>query len=124
MAKLTIDPQAPAGPLAAPLRPDSTLTAADEAAIAAAATSDADNPEWTEDEVQRARGARLARRAREAAGLSQAAFAQTFRVSLGRLRDLEQGRYRPEPSLLAYLALVAEDPARVRAVLDRADAAA
>lgn len=121
MAKLTLHPDV-AAPMTAPLRPDAALTSADESAIAAAASDDPDNPEWTDEEVQRARGARLARRAREAAGLSQAAFAKTFRLTLGRVRDLEQGRYRPEPSVLGYLALIAEDPARARAVLERADA--
>ena len=57
---------------------------------------------------------------RRATGLSQAAFAQTFGIPLGTLRDWEQGRSRPEGVARAYLVVIREMPAEVRRALQAA----
>ncbi|WP_084327190.1 helix-turn-helix domain-containing protein [Salinarimonas rosea] len=61
---------------------------------------------------------RAARSARARTGLSQPAFAERFRIGLARLRGLEQGRYRPDSALLAYLKVVETDPDGVLRALD------
>ena len=50
-------------------------------------------------------------------GLSQAAFARAYRINVARLRDLEQGRTRPDSAVLAYLAVIDEEPDAVRRAL-------
>ena len=96
------------------------LEAMTDEEITAAAESDPDNPPLTDEEIARIRGVRIARQARERAGLTQAAFAKAYGVNLARLRDLEQGRKSktPDPVLVAFLALVADDPERARRVVD------
>jgi putative transcriptional regulator len=86
--------------------------------ITAAALADPDNPPLTEDELRRLDVRRLARVARAQANLTQAEFAAQFRINLGRLRDLEQGRYeRPDSALIAYLTVIAREPDAVRRAL-------
>jgi len=85
--------------------------------ITAAAESDPDNPPLTDEEIALIRAIRIARRARERTGLTQAAFAETFAVNLSRLRDIEQGRKTPDRVLASFLALVADDPERERRVV-------
>jgi len=53
--------------------------------------------------------AREVRLIREHSGLSQADFAERFRISLGRLRDYEQARSQPDVPVLALLRLLKED---------------
>ena len=96
------------------------LEAMTDEEVTAAAESDPDNPPLTYEEALRLRAKRLVRRAREQAGMSQAKFAETFDVSLGRLRDLEQGRNTPDRVLVAYIALVADDPERAQRVVAEA----
>jgi putative transcriptional regulator len=88
-----------------------------ETEITAAALDDADNPPLTEDELGKIRSARLVRRARQHSGLSQAAFARTYRINVARLRDLEQGRTQADSALLAYLTVIEKDPDAVRRAL-------
>jgi putative transcriptional regulator len=88
--------------------------------IEARALSDPDNPPMTEDELERLGAAAAVRDARKSANLSQVAFAQTFHFSLGRLRDLEQGRTKPDSAVLAYLKLIARDPEGVKRSLGEA----
>jgi putative transcriptional regulator len=88
-----------------------------EEQIEAAALSDPDNPPMTEDELERLGAAAAVRDARRSANLSQPQFAETFHFSLGRLRDLEQGRTKPDSAILAYLKLIARDPEGVRQAL-------
>ena len=85
--------------------------------IEAAALSDPDNPPMTEDELERLGAVAAVRDARKSANLSQPQFAETFHFSLGRLRDLEQGRTKPDSAILAYLKLIARDPDGVREAL-------
>ncbi len=52
----------------------------------------------------------LVRRAREEAGLSQAAFAKRIDTPVATLRDWEQGRFTPPGSALCLLRLIAKHP--------------
>ncbi len=56
------------------------------------------------------------RQARRHSGLSQAAFAKTYRINVG-LRDLEQGRTQADSALFAYLTVIDKDPDAVRRAL-------
>lgn len=91
--------------------------------IEANALSDSDNPPWTEEELERGRYSRFVRRTREATGLTQAQFAETYRINLARLRDAERGRYAPDSALEAYILLIRNDPEGVRHVLETQRAA-
>jgi putative transcriptional regulator len=88
--------------------------------VQARALSDPDNPPMTDDELERLRTCGFAKRARKATELSQAEFAATYHFSLGRLRDLEQGRTQADSAILAYLRLIAQDPVGVAASLAKA----
>jgi putative transcriptional regulator len=88
--------------------------------VEARALSDPDNPPMTEDELARLRTCGVAKRARKATGLSQADFAATYHFTLGRFRDLEQGRTQADSAILAYLRLIAQDPVGVAASLAKA----
>ncbi len=90
------------------------LDALTENDIETGAMSDPDNPPLTDDELERMVMARLVRRARSKTGLSQPKFARAYHFSVGRLRDLEQGRSQPDSAILAYLSLIEQDPDRVR----------
>ena len=88
-----------------------------DAEITAAAHDDAENQPLTQDELGKVRSARLVRQARRHSGLSQAAFAKTYRINVARLRDLEQGRTEADSALLAYLTVIERDPDAVRRAL-------
>nr|WP_304191888.1 helix-turn-helix domain-containing protein [Phenylobacterium aquaticum] len=79
--------------------------------------ADPDNPPLTEVELDRLESARRVRRARAATGLSQARFAAAFRINIGRLRDLEQGRTQADSALLAYLTVILTEPEAVARAL-------
>lgn len=74
---------------------------------------DPENPPLTDEEFARMEAAVTVRRVRAQTGLSQSAFAERFRINLGRLRDLEQGRTRADSALTAYLKVIAKAPAIV-----------
>jgi putative transcriptional regulator len=97
------------------------LDAMDDAALSAAAVSDLDNPPLTNGELDRLTAARHVREVRAHTGLSQTVFAQTFRINVARLRDLEQGRTQPDSAVLAYLAVIDKEPDAVRRALASAD---
>lgn len=50
---------------------------------------------------------------RERLGLTQEAFAATYRIPIGTLRDWEQCRKRPDAPARAYLTVIARDPETV-----------
>ncbi len=77
---------------------------------------DADAP-LTDDEFKRGHGAVLARRAREATGLSQNVFAARFGIPAGSLRDWEQGRRAPDAAAQSYLRVIARMPDAVAKAL-------
>ncbi len=93
------------------------LDAMTDEEITAAAESDPDNPPLTEAEFQIFADVNFLRRVRERTGLSQAKFAETYRINLARLRDLEQGRTRPDSALRAYYTVIAQRPEIVTACL-------
>ena len=94
------------------------LDAMTEADITSAAEADADNPPLSDIELSKVRSARIVRQARLRSGLSQAAFAKTYRINVARLRDLEQGRTQADSALLAYLTVIDREPEIVRRVLE------
>lgn len=114
MARFTLDPDRP--PVASAVDA-ARMDAASDRMITADAAGDPDNPLLTAAELARLRGARLVRETRSALGLSQPAFAKTFGFSVGRLRDLEQGRTRLDSALAAYITVIRKNPAGVRAAL-------
>jgi putative transcriptional regulator len=114
MARFSLDPDSAPRLTPAERQPLEHLT---DAEITAAALDDADNPPLTGDELGKLRSARLVRQARRQSGLSQAAFAKTYRINVARLRDLEQGRTQADSALLAYLTVIEKDPGAVRRAL-------
>lgn len=80
------------------------------------ALDDPDNPPSTEEELQRGVTGRRIRRLRESLCLSQPQFAERYRISLGRLRDIEQGRTMPDSAFLAYITVIETE----REAVDRA----
>lgn len=100
---------------------EARLASMTDAEITAAAEADPDNPPLSEEELSRMAAARFVRSVREGTGLTQAGFASAFRIGIGRLRDLEQGRSRADSALLAYLTVIAREPGTVRRVLASED---
>ncbi len=110
MARFKLDPAHPPG-----LDSDvaARLDEMTEADLTAQALSDPDNPPLTDDELARIASAHRVRAVRAQTGLSQQRFADTYRINLARLRDLEQGRTRADSALLAYLAVIEGEPEAV-----------
>ena len=54
---------------------------------------------------------------RKRSGLSQTEFAERYRISVGTLRDWEQGRVRPDGPALAYLLVISREPGAVARAL-------
>ena len=93
------------------------LDAMTDEEITAAAESDPDNPPLTEAEFEIFADVNFLRGVRERTGLSQAKFANAYQINLARLRDLEQGRTRPDSALRAYYTVIAQRPDVVTACL-------
>lgn len=100
------------------------LDAMTEAEIVASAESDPDNRPMTDAEWARGRTRWLARKAREAAGLSQAKFAEVFQLNVRTVQGWEAGRKVADETARAYLEVIRREPAMVQAVLARRDSAA
>jgi putative transcriptional regulator len=114
MAKFRLNPAAP------PELTDAErarLNSMSDAEITAAAMADADNPPLTAEERARIEAAQIVRRTRAHTGLSQDRFAKRYRISVGRLRDLEQGRTKADSALLAYMAVIEREPEAVERAL-------
>ena len=120
MDRFTIDPRNPPRQGAAEA---ARLGAMTDAEITAAAAADRDNPPLTATEQARLRAAGRVREVRARTGLSQAGFAQSYRINLARLRDLEQGRTQADSALLAYLAVIEREPDAVGRALGRREPA-
>ncbi len=114
MARFTLDPNSPPQ---LTVEEKARLDALTDKEIAAAAMADADNPSLTAAELDRLSAARRVREVRAHTGLTQAVFARTYRINVGRLRDLEQGRFQPDSALLAYPTVIDKEPEVVRRVL-------
>ncbi|WP_309607017.1 helix-turn-helix domain-containing protein [Phenylobacterium sp.] len=119
IVRYTLDPRNAPGFTEAEL---ARLDAMTDEEITAAALSDPDNPPLTEEELDRMVEARFVRLVREGTGLSQAKFAEAYQINLARLRDLEQGRTRPDSALRAYYAVIARRPDVVAECLESAGA--
>jgi putative transcriptional regulator len=95
------------------------LDAMSDEEIERLASEDPDNLPLGEPELARMVTARAVRRVREEAGLSQARFAERYRINPARLRDWEQGRSTPDSAVLAYLKVIEREPQAVaRALAD------
>ena len=57
---------------------------------------------------------------RERLGLTQEAFAATYRIPVGTLRDWEQRRKNPDAPARAYLTVIARNPEAVAELLRQA----
>lgn len=109
---------------AAPLDPafEARMDAMTPEQIEQNAHDDPDNPPMTEEEADRIIAARRLRLTRMRLGMTQGAFASTYRITLGRLRDIEQGRTSPELAFIAYLDVIAAMPTAVKDVIAMAEA--
>ncbi len=103
ITKFTIDPANPPKMSGEEKARLDSMTAEE---IEANAKSDPDNPPITDEEFDRAASAALVKSVRAQTGLSQAAFAERFQISPGRLRDLEQGRTTADSALTAYFKVI------------------
>jgi putative transcriptional regulator len=119
MVRFRLDPNNPPRMSPAAL---SRLDAMTDAEVTAAASSDPDNPPLTEGELIRVATARRIQAIRHRTGLSQAKFAAEYHINVGRLRDLERGRTRPDSAMLAYLAVIDREPDIVKRSLAEAAA--
>ena len=116
MARYKLDPDNP--PRLTALE-QARLASLSDAAITEAARQDEDNPPLSAAELACIGTARRVRAVRAQTGLSQPRFAETYRINLARLRDLEQGRSQADSAMLAYLAVIEREPDAVeRALLD------
>jgi len=84
----------------------------------------ADKPQPADDESLDAseawdaiRSSAVVHRVRWHTGLSQAEFAQAFRIDPEHLRALERGSVQPDGALVAYLTVIDHAPEFVRAAL-------
>ncbi|WP_041795151.1 helix-turn-helix domain-containing protein [Pararhodospirillum photometricum] len=86
-----------------------------------AATAPFDPPDddapLSDDEFERGLGAMLARKARNATGLTQAAFAERYGIPVASLRDWEQGRRAPDGAASSYLLVISRMPDAVAQAL-------
>jgi putative transcriptional regulator len=57
---------------------------------------------------------------REELGLTQEAFAATYKIPVGTLRDWEQCRKHPDAPARAYLTIIARDPKAIASLLSEA----
>lgn len=99
---------------------EARLNAMTDEEIERRALEDPDNPPSTEEELERGFIARDVRLLREEMGLSQARFAERYRINLAQLRDVEDGRVMPDSALLAYLKVIAREPEAVDRALNAA----
>ena len=72
--------------------------------------ADAEDFDVAEEAMDRGQRARLIRKTRTDLGLSQAEFANRFRVPVGTLRDWEQARATAPDFAIAYVRVIARHP--------------
>jgi DNA-binding transcriptional regulator YiaG len=81
---------------------------------------DADAPELTDEQLERAKAARFVKSVRAQTGLSQEAFATRYQINVARLRDWEQARSKPDSAARSYLeSLLSNGPSDEVAVVER-----
>lgn len=88
--------------------------------IHAAAATDVDSQPLADVDFERMTKLVNVKKLRERLGLTQEAFAATYRIPVGTLRDWEQRRKRPDAPARAYLSVIARDPRTVAAMLNNA----
>lgn len=81
------------------------------------ALADEDNPPLTVDEIARMRPAPNPRTIRSRLNMTQKEFARQFEISLGALRDWEQGLHFPDSTAIAYLRVIEQIPRTVTRAL-------
>jgi len=72
--------------------------------------NDPEDFDVTYEGLERGYRGRLIRMTRTALGLTQAEFAERFRVPVGTLRDWEQSRAMPPDFAVAYVKVIAQHP--------------
>jgi putative transcriptional regulator len=77
------------------------------------ARSDTDNPPLTDEDFEKIAVIREVTAARKATGLTQARFAERYRINVRRLQDIEIGRSRPDSAFMAYMRVIWKNPALV-----------
>ena len=88
----------------------------EDSAAQVAGTPDA-APLLTDEEIECVLFASRLRAIRAVLQLSQAAFAERFRIPAASLRDWEQGRRLPDAATQAYLTVIERNPRAVEAAL-------
>ena len=94
------------------------LDALTDADIHAAALADPDNPPLTPDELEQFQRVPDLKAIRERLHLTQRQFAETFGLSLGAVRDWEQGRFEPDQAAKTLLKVIACNPEAVKQALE------
>ena len=94
------------------------LDALTDADIHAAALADPDNPPLTPDELEQFQRVPDLKAIRERLHLTQRQFAETFGLSLGAVRDWEQGRFEPDQAAKTLLKVIACKPEAVKQALE------
>ena len=82
-----------------------------------AAVSDPDCPPANEEQLDRAQRVPNVRSLRHRLNLTQEQFARQFQLSLGAVRDWEQGRNQPDHAARALLRVIAFNPELVQQAL-------
>src|SRR5258708_9661734 len=93
------------------------VDALSDAEIRAGALADPDAQPLSPHDAGRLTKLINVKKLRERLGQTQEAFASTYRIPLGTLRDWEQRRKHPDAPARAYLLVIAQDPDRVAALL-------
>jgi putative transcriptional regulator len=94
------------------------LDALTDADIHAAALADPDNPPLTPEELAQFQRVPDLKAIRERLHLTQRQFAETFGLSLGAVRDWEQGRFEPDQAAKTLLKVIACNPEAVKQALE------
>ena len=90
-------------------KPSSTVYVADP--------SDSDDFDISQDALEAALVVRDLRKLRKDKKLTQSDFADMYHMSVGALRDWEQGRQVPGGTTLAYLKVILDNPTQVAHVV-------
>jgi putative transcriptional regulator len=96
------------------------LRAMTEDEVHAAALADPDAQPLTDADLARMKRVPRIKTLRRALRLTQEEFAARYHISLGTLRDWEQGRSEPDQPARAYLTVIARDPQMVMRALEPA----
>ena len=93
------------------------LRAMTEEEINAAALSDPDCPPLTDEQLSRFKRVNAVKDIRRRLDMTQAQFAETFRLPLATVRDWEQERSYPDAPARALLTAIARDPETMRRLI-------